>query len=85
MAHIIYFHFRWIHDYQDACVDKIEDFMNDVRSSTLEQIQHHPSHQNPATPPVLRKTGSVDSQSPVTHRPISSFLGRLGQSVDSLT
>ena len=73
---------RWIHDYQDACVDKLLDFMEDTRA-TIESTHNIPSPQNLGIKPTLRKTGSIDSHAP--NRSNSHALYKLGKSVDSLT
>lgn len=78
---VMYWH-RWIHDYQDACVDKLEKFVTGAANETLTLASSASastgcSSASPARLPLtgsgglfrphMTKTSSLASQSPEPH------------------
>ncbi|GAB1608167.1 NAD(+) hydrolase sarm1 [Argonauta hians] len=55
---------RWIHDYQDACVDKIERFLRgeqNMRKGQLQSMSNQGSFEEPGTPRTCLSRPRIDS------------------------
>ena len=63
MTMTLYMLVRWIHDYQDACVDKLENFITGGDESSARLLSS-------TTRPDMSKASSITSPPPELHGPV---------------